>query len=164
MIRNNFSAFVRERQEGICDILESSNVVMEFFKLKDKEKDYTITKINSEINSIKKDIKEIIANNEDIKDFINKGIKITNNKDTFEFADEKDDEQYHSGCPIYVIDIDLNKYRKEDLSSRGEHPVDNAVKKLEKLIRDLIKRKYPNFKYSGYDGDFDKGNLFLTIK
>lgn len=40
----------------------------------------------------------------------------------------------------------------------------NLMLLLEKLIRDLIKRKYPNFKYSGYDGDFDKGNLFLTIK
>ena len=160
-----YKDYIEERMNGMIDILESSDIVMEFFKLKKERKgDYTIASINKEINAIKKDIKEIISNNEDIKDFINKGIKITNNKDTFEFADEKDDEQYHSGCPIYVIDIDLNKYRKKDLSSRGEHPVDNAVKKLEKLIRDLIKRKYPNFKYSGYDGDFDKGNLFLTIK
>ena len=165
MIRNNFNAFVRERQEGICDILESSNVVMEFFKLKDKEKDYTISKINSEINSIKKDIKEIIDNNEDIKEFYNNGLKITSNRDTFEFADEKDDEQYKSGCVFYIVDIDLNKYKKEKLKTRRDpHPIDEPQNKLEKMINKLIKKNYPNFKYSGFDGEWDKGSLYLTLK
>lgn len=160
-----YKDYIEERMNGMVDILESSDVVMEFFKLNKKEKgDYTIATVNKEINVIKKDIKELVESNEDIKEFYNKGIKITSNKDTFEFADEKDDEQYKSGCVFYIVDVDLYKYKKEELSSRGEHPVDKAVKKLEKMIRELIKRKYPNFKYSGYDGDFDKGNLFLTLK
>ena len=36
MNRPEFNLYIRERQEGMCDILESSNIVMEFFKLKDK--------------------------------------------------------------------------------------------------------------------------------
>ena len=142
MNRPEFNLYIRERQEGICDILESSNVVMEFFKLKDKEKDYTIAKINSEINSIKKDIKEIIDNNEDIKEFYNNGLKITSNKDTFEFADERDDEQYKSGCVFYIVDIDLNKYKKEKLKTRRDpHPIDEPQNKLEKMIMEKTMSK-----------------------
>lgn len=38
MNRNEFNDYIRERQYGMCNILESSDVVMEFLKFKKKEK------------------------------------------------------------------------------------------------------------------------------
>ena len=155
------------RLEGMYNILESSIVVEKFgFRFKKNnvnDKDYSITTINKKITSIKKDIADILTNDEELSKFYKKEIKITSNKDTLEFAELKEDGNYRSGCLFFIVDI--FPFKDGEPKIRGNnHPVDKAIVKIEKLTRNLIQSKYPNFKYSGYDGDWDKGNLYLTLK
>ena len=115
-----YKDYIEERMNGMVDILESSDVVMEFFKLKKKEKrrfkeENTIEAVNKEINEIRDDIFKEIKKYRSLCEVIHGRLRLYTGSEIINSKVKKEDKtetHYYSGAEFNIIDIDTMEYRE----------------------------------------------------
>ena len=163
MNRPEFNLYIRERQEGMCDILESSDVVMEFLKFKKKEKrsfkeENTIDVVNKEIKEIgneffgeiKRNIPQDIYRRLDL-DVVGAISRIK--------KENKTEDHYYSGTEFSIIGMNVQ-------SKHGEDPKQYkiALCEIEINLKRLLEEEYPRFKADIFNLHLPYAEIRLILK
>ena len=161
-----YKDYIEERMNGMVDILESSDVVMEFFKLKKKEKrrfkeENTIEVVNKEINDIRNDLFKEIKKNISLCEVIHGRLRLyTGSEITSKVKKEdKTETHYYSGTEFNIIDMNLNVKPGEDRKPYGV-----ALCEVEIKLGRLLEEKYPRFKAEVFDLQLPFAGIKLILK
>ena len=135
-----------------------------------QRKEYDGNKVRSDVRKIWQDVQRIIKSNPDIKPFNDNGLSMHSLNDIYDLSD-KDAGVYETGVDEFLlVYIDLWDYKGGNPrqiisdSSDGWHPVNHAEEKLRKMIKELLEKKYPDFKVLPYGGDWDTGDITIGLK
>ena len=162
MNRPEFNLYIRERQEGMCDILESSNIVMEFFKLKDKrafKEENTIESVNEEIREIRNDVLNLLRANLDICRVAGDRLMLNSSGATISSVkkEDKNRKHYYSGAEFTIIFTNQQEVNPGDDLKQYKA----ALRELERKMDDLLEEKHPRFKANIYDLHLPEIKLIL---
>ena len=162
MNRPEFNLYIRERQEGMCDILESSNIVMEFFKLKDKrafKEENTIESVNEEIREIRNDVLNLLRANLDICRVAGDRLMLNSSGSTISSVkkEDKNRKHYYSGAEFTIIFTNQQEVNPGDDLKQYKA----ALRELERKMDDLLEEKHPRFKANIYDLHLPEIKLIL---
>ena len=162
MNRPEFNLYIRERQEGMCDILESSNIVMEFFKLKDKrafKEENTIESVNEEIREIRNDVLNLLRANLDICRVAGDRLMLNSSGGTISSVkkEDKNRKHYYSGAEFTIIFTNQQEVNPGDDLKQYKA----ALRELERKMDDLLEEKHPRFKVNIYDLHLPEIKLIL---
>lgn len=162
MNRPEFNLYIRERQEGMCDILESSNIVMEFFKLKDKrafKEENTIESVNEEIREIRNDVLNLLRANLDICRVAGDRLMLNSSGGTISSVkkEDKNRKHYYSGAEFTIIFTNQQEVNPGDDLKQYKA----ALRELERKMDDLLEEKHPRFKANIYDLHLPEIKLIL---
>ena len=163
-----YKDYIEERMNGMVDILESSDVVMEFFKLKKKEKrrfkeENTIEAVNKEINEIRDDIFKEIKKYRSLCEVIHGRLRLYTGSEIINSKVKKEDKtetHYYSGAEFNIIDMNIK-------AKPGEADPDIYGVKLlvvESLIKDILEEKYPRFRVEAFDLQLPFAGIKLILK
>ena len=163
MNRPEFNLYIRERQEGMCDILESSDVVMEFFKLKKDKRAFkeenTIESVNEEIREIRNDVLNLLRANLDICRVAGNRLMLNSSSATINSVkkEDKNRKHYYSGAEFTIVFTNQQEVKPGDDLKQYKA----ALRELERKMDDLLEEKHPRFKANIYDLHLPEIKLLL---
>lgn len=141
-------------------------------KLRKKEKkEYDVKQVTSEVKKVKTEVAKLFKK-EEFKKFLNNGLTITSDEDTFDYMEPREndngEEVYVSGDSFDIVRMDLWDYKEGNpriiVNDTGTHPVYDAEGLLRKSLSEEIKNKFPNFDVDEYGGDWDTGSIDIILK